>query len=276
MTLRGNINHSVVFWCFNIAGELWDIDKTCLIAKNLGCKSIEICGPEEWSTMKKYGLTCALAANGMPGAPFMKGLNNLAYHDEVIATTARRIEECAEFGAPAVIAFTGYKWRNADDPSSGEISREEGAENCITGLKKLAPVAEKYGVNICLEHLNTRDDSHPMKGHPGYQGDDVDYVANIVRQVGSPRVRMLFDFYHVQIMNGDLMRRLEQNFDVIGHIHTAGNPGRCELDRDQEINYPPLMRKLVALGYQGYVGHEFIPTRDPLAGLTEAVQTCDV
>lgn len=276
MALKGNINHSAVFWCFNIAGELWDIEKMCQVSKSLGIKSVEITGPEEWPTIQKHGLTCALAANGMPGAPFMKGLNNLAYHEEVIGTTAKRIEECAAAKMPAVIAFTGYKWHNAEDPSSGEISLQEGAENCITGLKKLAPVAEKYGVNICLEHLNTRDDTHPMKGHPGYQGDDVDYVANIVRKVGSPRVKMLFDFYHVQVMNGDCMRRLEQNIDVIGHIHTAGNPGRCELDANQEINFAPLMRKLVQLGYKGYVGHEFIPTRDPLVGLKEAVEVCDV
>ena len=115
-----------------------------------------------------------------------------------------------------------------------------------------------------------------MKGHPGYQGDDLDYVADIVRRVGSPRVRLLFDFYHVQIMNGDLLRRLEKNIDIIGHIHTAGNPGRAELDDNQEIHFPPLMRKLVELGYKGYVGHEFIPTRDPLAGLQQAIALCDV
>ncbi|RLS57817.1 MAG: hydroxypyruvate isomerase [Planctomycetota bacterium] len=276
MALKGNINHSAVFWCFNIAGELWDIEKMCVVAKGLGIKSVEITGPEEWPTIIKHGMTCALAANGMPGAPFMKGLNNLAYHDEVIATTAKRIEECAAHQVPSVIAFTGYKWNNAEDPSSGEISLAQGADNCVAGLKKLAPIAEKFGVDICLEHLNTRDGSHPMKGHPGYQGDDIDYVANIVRRVGSPRVRLLFDFYHVSVMNGDLMRRLEENIDVIGHIHTAGNPGRGELDDTQEINYPPLLRKLVQLGYQGFVGHEFIPTRDPLAGLTEAVNLCDV
>jgi len=276
MALKGNINHSAVFWCFNIAGELWDIEKMCQVAKSLGIKSVEITGPDEWPTIQKHGLTCALAANGMPGAPFMKGLNNLAYHDQVISTTAKRIEECAAAKMPSVIAFTGYKWRDAEDPNSGEISLQEGADNCVAGLKKLAPVAEKFGVNICLEHLNTRDDSHPMKGHPGYQGDDVDYVANIVRRVGSPRVKMLFDFYHVSVMNGDCMRRLEQNIDVIGHIHTAGNPGRGELDDTQEINFPPLMRKLVQLGYKGYVGHEFIPTRDPLTGLREAVELCDV
>lgn len=274
--MKGNIRHSVVFWCFNIAGDMWDIEKTCEIAKSLGCESVEICGPAEFPTIKKHGLTCALAANGMPGAPFMKGLNNLAYHDQVIAATTQMIDECAKYGMPSVIAFTGYKWRDAEDPNSGEISLEEGADNCVAGLKKLAVHAEKMGVTICLEHLNTRDGSHPMKGHPGYQGDDIDYVANIVRRVGSPRVKLLFDIYHVQLMNGDVIRRLEENIDVIGHIHTAGNPGRCELDENQEINFPPILRKLVELGYKGFVGHEFIPTRDPYAGLKQAIEVCDV
>lgn len=274
--MKGNIRHSVVFWCFNIAGDMWDIDKTCEIAKSLGCESVEICGPAEFPTIKKHGLTCALAANGMPGAPFMKGLNNLAYHDQVIDATTKMIDECAKYGMPSVIAFTGYKWRDAEDPNSGEISLEEGADNCVAGLKKLAVHAEKMGVTICLEHLNTRDGSHPMKGHPGYQGDDIDYVANIVRRVGSPRVKLLFDIYHVQLMNGDVIRRLEENIDVIGHIHTAGNPGRCELDENQEINFPPILRKLVELGYKGFVGHEFIPTRDPYAGLKQAIEVCDV
>ena len=115
-----------------------------------------------------------------------------------------------------------------------------------------------------------------MKGHPGYQGDDLDYVTRILRRVGSPRVKLLFDVYHVQIMNGDLIRRLEETKDILGHVHTAGNPGRGELDDKQEIQYAPVMQKLVAIGYQGYVGHEFIPTRNPLDGLREAVHLCDV
>lgn len=276
MPLKGNINHSIVFWCFNACGDKWSMDKTCEVAKQLGVKSIELTGPEEWPTMKKHGITSAISMNGMPGAPFMKGFNNPRYHDQVIASTTKVIDACAEAGVPAVIAFTGYKWRDAEDPRSGEISLEEGADNCVKGLKQIASLAEKKKVTICLEHLNTRDDSHPMKGHPGYQGDDIDYVANIVRRVGSPHVRVLFDLYHVQIMNGDLIRRIEQCKDVIGHIHTAGNPGRGELGADQEINFPAVMKKLVDIGYKGYVGHEFIPTRDPLAGLTEAVTLCDV
>jgi hydroxypyruvate isomerase len=190
------------------------------------------------------------------------------------------LEAASEFlpdaGFPNVIAFSGYKWKNAEDPKSGEIGRDEGAANCVKGLKEIAGYAEKKGVTICLEHLNTRDDTHPMKGHPGYQGDDLDWMAGILRKVASPRVKLLFDIYHVQIMHGDVIRRLEQCKDLLGHIHTAGNPGRGELDDTQEINYAPIMRKLVELKYSGYVGQEFIPTRNPLEGLKQAVSLCDV
>ena len=274
--MKGRINQSIVYWCFNVTGDQWDIEKTCQVAKQLGCKSIELADPETWPTIKKHGLTCAVAPNGMPGAPFMKGFNNPRYHDEVIASTTKMIDACAAAGFPSVIAFTGYKWRDADDPQSGEISLAEGADNCVAGFKKIIGHAEKKGVTLQLEHLNTRDGSHPMKGHPGYQGDDVDSVANIIRRVGSERLKMLFDCYHVSVMNGDIIRRIEQNKDVIGHVHTAGNPGRGELDDAQEINYPPIMRKLLDIGYKGYVGQEFIPTRDAFAGLKQAVELCDV
>jgi hydroxypyruvate isomerase len=144
-------------------------------------------------------------------------------------------------------------------------------------LKKLASHAEKKGVTICLEQLSTRDASHPLRGHPGYQGDDIDYVANIARQVGSPNVNLSFDIYHVQVMNGDVMNRLEQYRDLLGHVQTAGVPGRGPIDETQELNYPAIMRKLLELGYQGYVGQEFISVNtDPLAGLKDAVRRCDV
>ena len=146
----------------------------------------------------------------------------------------------------------------------------------MAGFKKIVGYAEKKKVNLCIEHLNTRDDSHPMKGHPGYQGDDLDWLAAILRKVGSPRLRLLFDVYHVQIMHGDVIRRLEQTKDILGHVHTAGNPGRGELDDTQEINYPPIMRKLLEIKYTGYVGQEFIPTRNPLEGLRQAMKLCDV
>lgn len=273
---NGNIKQSIAFWCFNVAGECWDAEKMCQVTKELGCKSVEVIDSTEWGILKKHGLICAMSPNGMPGAPFMKGFNNRDYHEELITRTKHAIDENAEAGFPNVLAFTGYKWRDADDPNSGEISLEEGADNCVSGLKEVAAYAEQKGVTLCLEHLNTRDDSHPMKGHPGYQGDDVDYVASIIRRVGSPAVQLLFDIYHIQVMHGDVIRRLEENKDILGHVHTAGCPGRGELDDKQEVNYPAIMHKLLEIGYEGFVGQEFIPTRDPLTGLKEAVTLCDV
>jgi hydroxypyruvate isomerase len=156
------------------------------------------------------------------------------------------------------------------------ISDEQGLKNCVAGFKKIIGHAEEKKVDLCLEMLNTRDSSHPMKGHPGYQGDHTEYCIEIIKQVGSPRMKLLFDIYHVQIMDGDVIRRIRQHKEHLGHIHTAGNPGRGELDDKQEIAYKPIMEALLEVGYQGYVGQEFIPTRDPLAGLRQAVAVCDV
>jgi sugar phosphate isomerase/epimerase len=274
--VNGRIKQSVCFWCFNAEGERWNLERTCQVAKELGCLSVELVPPEDWGVLQKHKLICAICPNGMPAPPFAKGLNNPRYHEEVIARTRKAIDACAEAGFPNVIAFTGYKWRDADNPKSGEITRPEAADNCVKGFRAIVGHAEKRNVTICLEHLNTRDSSHPMKGHPGYQGDDLDWVAQIIRRVGSPRLRLLFDIYHVQIMHGDLIRRIEQCRDTIGHVHTAGNPGRGELDDRQEIQYPAVMRKLLDIKYAGYVGQEFIPTRNSLEGLRQAVRICDV
>ena len=274
---KGRIKQSIVQWCFEAFGGKWNTEQQAKIARDLGCLSVELGGPEGWPILKRHGLTCAIASNGMPGAPFMRGLNNPAYQPEVIERTSKMIETSADAGVPSVIAFTGYKWVDVEDDSKGAIPPDEGAKNCVAGLKKLAALAEKRGVTVCMEHLNTRASDHPMKGHPGYQGDHIDYCADIIRAVGSPRVKLLFDVYHVQIMDGDVIRRIrEYGPDLIGHVHTAGNPGRGELDDSQEINYPPIMRALLEVGYEGYVGQEFIPTRDALAGLRQAVEVCDV
>jgi hydroxypyruvate isomerase len=274
--VKNRVKQSVVAWCFTGFGEKWSLERTCEVTKELGGLSVELVGPDDLGAIRKSGLAVAISGNGMPGAPFMKGFNNPRYQDEVIERTKKAIDAAADAGCPAVIAFTGYQWVDADDPKSGTISRDEGASNCVKGFKKIVGYAEKKKVNLCLEHLNTRDSSHPMKGHPGYQGDDLDWVAAIIRKVDSPRLKVLFDIYHVQIMHGDVIRRLEQNKDILGHIHTAGNPGRGELDDNQEINYPPIMRKLVEIKYDGYVGQEFIPTRKPLDGLRQAMKLCDV
>ena len=273
----GRIRQAVVSWPYMVFGEEWDLDGLFGAARDLGVPGVDLLGPDAWPKMAEYGLTCAVSVNGMPDPPFMKGLNNLLYHEEVIGRTRTRIEECAQAGVPAVIAFNGFKYRNAEDPSSEDIPRDEGAANTVRGLKELALDAERHGVNIVLEHLNTRVRDHDFKGHPGYQGDDIDYCADIIREVGSPRVKLLFDIYHVQVMDGDVIARIrEYGTDLIGHIHTAGVPGRGELDDTQELQYAPIMQALLDIGYTGFVGQEFIPTRAPMDGLYQAVRLCDV
>jgi sugar phosphate isomerase/epimerase len=277
--LLGNIRHSVVSWPFQLFGGEWDLPTLCGHTRELGGGSVELVGPDGWATLAEFGLQCAIAPNGMPGAPYEKGLNNLAYQDEVIEATRRTIELAAEapIEVPSVIAFTGFTWKDIDDHSAGVIDPEEGFKNTVAGLKKLAAIAEPHGIEIHLEHLNSRVEEDDFRGHPGYQGDDIDYCADIIRAVGSPRVKLLFDIYHVQIMNGDVIARIrEYGTELIGHIHTAGVPGRREIDDRQENNYPAIMRALVEIGYEGYVGHEFIPTRDPVEGLREAIKVCDV
>lgn len=280
---NGQINQSVVKWCFM---KHWTLTQTAEIAKKLGCKSVELAGPEDWPTLKKYGLACAIA----PSHLFVQGMNNPKYQEACIELLKTRIDDCADAGFPTVISFTGYaketgEWADGGVPGNlaglmkkdaPVIEPDEGIKNCVAAFKKVVGYAEEKKVNISLEMLNTREDSNPMKGHPGYQGDHIDYCMEIINQVGSPRFGLLFDIYHVQIMDGDIIRRIKQCGEAINHVHTAGNPGRGELDETQEINYPPCMRALIEIGYTGYVGQEFIPTRDPLGGLTQAVKLCDV
>ncbi len=262
--VKGRIRQSVVSWCF---AKHWSVEETCRQAKRLGCSSVELIDSKHWPTLKSFGLTCAISGIRVEGRPFVKGFNNPEYHRWLSKATMRAIDESAEFGCPNVIAFTGYE---------ESFSLEEGAANCVEGFKKVVGHAERKGVVVCLEMLNTRDGSDPDKGHPGYQGDHIDYCLDIVKRVSSPNLKLLFDVYHVQIMDGDVIRRIGECGEFIGHVHTAGNPGRGELDASQEINYPPIMKKLLEIGYEGFVGQEFIPTRDPVEGLAEAVELCDV
>jgi hydroxypyruvate isomerase len=253
------VNQSIVHWCYQ---KYWKIDEMCRLAKSLGCLSVELVDPKDWPTLKKHGLVCAIAGSHW----FDKGMNNPKYHDMCIDKMRKAIDACAEYGFPSVITFTGFR---------EDISDDDGIKNCVAGYKKVIGYAEEKKVNLCLEMLNSRV-AEEMKGHPGYQGDHTDYCMEIIQKVGSPRMKLLFDIYHVQIMDGDIIKRLRQCGEYVGHIHTAGNPGRGELDERQEINYRPIMKALVEMKYKGYVGQEFIPTRDPLKGLTEAVTLCDV
>jgi hydroxypyruvate isomerase len=256
---NGRIKQSIVQWCF---AKYWNVEQLCAQAKRLGCVSVELVPPADWPTLKKHGLVCAIA--GSHG--FEKGMNNPKYQEMCIDKMKKAIDACAEAGFPSVITFTGFREDVPDDV---------GLKNCVAGYKKVVGHAEKRKVTLCLEMLNSRV-AETMKGHPGYQGDHTDYCMEIIKGVGSPRLKLLFDVYHVQIMDGDVIRRLRQYAEHVGHVHTAGNPGRGELDDKQEINYRPIMQALADLKYQGYVGQEFIPTRDPAKGLEEAVALCDV
>ncbi len=262
---NGRIKQSIVYWCFE---KHWTMEQAAKAAKDLGCLSIELIAPKFFPTLKQNGLTCAIGTIDMGAdAPFVKGFNNPKYREQVVKATSDAIDACADFGCRNVISFTGMREGIPDD---------QGAANCVEGYKQVVGQAEKKGVTLCLEMLNSRVSTHPMKGHPGYQGDHTDYCIDIIKRVGSPNLKLLFDIYHVQIMDGDVISRIRQHKDFIAHIHTAGNPGRGELDGDQEINYPPIMKALLEIGYSGFVGQEFIPTRDPLDGLRHAVALCDV
>ncbi len=255
---NGRIRQSVVPWCFNPM----PVPELAEHAAKLGIESVELCDPKHWPALKALGLTCAIA--GSHG--FSKGFAHREEWDECLAILRQRIDECAAAGVERVITFSGFR---------RGISDEEGMANMVAGLKKIAPIAEEKKVTLCIEMLNSRVDVQ-MKGHPDYFCDDMERTVEICRRIGSERVKVLFDIYHVQIMHGDLITRIRQHAPFIAHVHTAGVPGRAEIDDTQEICYPPLMQALVDIGYKGFVGQEFIPVREKVASLAEAVRLCDV
>lgn len=259
------VNHSVVPWCFK---ETHTVEQLARFGASIGLKSVELCDAKYWPMLKELGMTCAIASGGHG---FKAGPNHKSNWPKVISDLTERIDIAAAHGVKRVITFVGM-----EDGPDGKVGRDEGGQNAVACWKKVVGHAEAKGVTLCCEMLNSRDDSHPMKGHPGHQGNHIDWVVDLTKQVGSPNMKVLFDVYHVQIMDGDVIRRVREHAEAIGHVHTAGNPGRGELDGTQEINYPPIMRALVESGYDGFVGHEFIPTRDPEAGLREAVEVCRV
>jgi hydroxypyruvate isomerase len=258
---NGRIRQSVMGWCFNpMKPEV--LAKHC---KEIGLVAIEGIGREAYKAAKEIGLEISLVSSH----GFAQGPCNPKFRDEVISKLTDAIDVAKAIGSKRVITFTGMRFEGMDEAKA--------AANCVEAWKTVLPHAERQGITLCLEHLNSRDSSHPMKGHPGYFGDNVDFCVDLIKRVGSDNLKLLFDIYHVSIMNGDIIRRIHQYKDVIGHYHTAGNPGRCELDENQEINYPAIMRVIAESGYQGYVAQEFIPTwKDPIAALRHAAQVCDV
>jgi hydroxypyruvate isomerase len=261
---KGRINQSVVPWCF----KPMPVEELARNAAALGLKSVELCPPSDWPMLKKYGLTCAIASSH----GFVKGWNHRENWDYCTDIITKGINASADFGCPNVITFSGMRGDLPAGPEGDEI----GKKNMVEGLKRVLPLAEQKKVTLAIEMLNSRVDVE-MKGHPGYQCDSIEWAVDVCNRAGSDRLKILFDIYHVQIMQGDVIVRLKKYKDYIAHYHTAGNPGRNEIDDTQEIHYPGIMKAIAETGYKGFVGQEFIPTwKDPVAALRHAVRACDV
>ena len=254
--LKGKVNHSVCRWCYNDIA----LEDLCKAAKNIGLTSIELVGPEDWPVLKKYGLTSAMP-NGA-GKGIVQGFNNPQFHDELVASFEAVIPKAANAGLKQIICFSGNR-NGLDD--------EKGIENCAVGLKRLMPVAEKYKVTVVMELLNSKVD------HKDYQCDKTPWGAALCDQVGSEYFKLLYDIYHMQIMEGDVIATIQKYHPYISHYHTGGVPGRNEIDETQELNYPAIMKAILETGFKGYVAQEFIPKReDKIASLKQGVEICDV
>lgn len=254
--LKGRIRHSVCKWCYKDV----PLETLCQEANRIGLQSIELLKVADFPMLQQYGLSCAIV-DGVPGG-ISKGLNRLENHDKIVAFMEETIPLTAKARFPNVICFSG----NRDG-----MSEEQGIENCVIGLKRIVPLAEKYGVTVCMELLNSR------LNHKDYMCDRTAWGAEMCKRVGSERVKLLYDIYHMQIMEGDLIQTIRDNHQYIGHYHTGGVPGRAEIDSSQEINYPAVMEAIVATGYKGFVAQEFVPKReDKIGSLNEAVRICDV
>ena len=259
---NARIRQSVMGWCFNPMPTM-ELAKHC---KDIGLVAMEGIDAKHYPAVRELGLKISLVSGGHG---FRNGPCDPKNTETVINGIKKGIDLAADIGTKSVITFTGMKYKDMDPDKAAAL--------CVETWKKVIPHAEKKGINLVLEHLNSRDDSHPMKGHPGYFGDDVDFCADLVNKVGSKNFKLLFDVYHVQVMNGDVIRRIKQYKDIIGHYHTAGCPGRGEIDDTQEINYPPILKTILETGYDGYLAQEFIPTwENPIDSLRHAAEVCDI
>ena len=259
---NGRIRQSVMGWCFNPMPTM-ELAKHC---KDIGLVAMEGIDAKHYPAVRELGLKISLVSGGHG---FRNGPCDPKNTETVINGIKKGIDLAADIGTKSVITFTGMKYKDMDPDKAAAL--------CVETWKKVIPHAEKKGINLVLEHLNSRDDSHPMKGHPGYFGDDVDFCADLVNKVGSKNFKLLFDVYHVEVMNGDVIRRIKQYKDIIGHYHTAGCPGRGEIDDTQEINYPPILKTILETGYDGYLAQEFIPTwKNPIDSLRHAAEVCDI
>ena len=254
--LKGRVNHSVCRWCYNSI----PLEELCQAAKNIGLTSIELTGPDEWPILKKYGLTSAMP-NGA-GMGIEKGFNNPAYHDALVADFQAIIPKVANAGLNQIICFSGN--RNG-------LPDEKGIENCAVALKRLMPIAEKHKVTVVMELLNSK------VNHKDYQCDKTEWGVALCEKVGSENFKLLYDIYHMQIMEGDVIATIKKYHPYISHYHTGGVPGRNEIDETQELYYPAIIKAILDTGFKGYVAQEFIPKRpDKIASLKQGVEICDV
>jgi hydroxypyruvate isomerase len=253
--LKGRLKQSVCRWCY----EKMSLDDLCQAAARIGLKGIDLVDYKEWPTVQKYGLVPSMTPGG---GTIADALNRTENHDRLEREFRENIENAAKAGVPNVITFSGNRRGMAD-----EIAKD----NCVTGLNRVKKIAEDKGVTICLELLNSKVDHHD------YQCDHTAWGVEVIQRVGSPRVKLLYDIYHMQIMEGDVIRTIRDNFQYLAHFHTGGVPGRHEIDNTQELNYAAVAKALVDLGFQGYMAHEFIPAAsDGIKSLNEAAKLCDV
>jgi hydroxypyruvate isomerase len=250
----GSFHHSVCRWCY----AKMPLEDLARESKRIGLESVELLEPAEWPVVQKHGLTCAMAM-GVTRIP--EGLNRIEHHAKMVPGMIERIGACADAGLPNVICFSG---------SRGGMDDELGLKNCAIALKQIVGAAEKRKVTVCMELLNSKIDHHD------YMCDHTAWGVELVKQVGSERFKLLYDIYHMQIMEGDVVRTIRENHPYIAHYHTGGVPGRHEIDQGQELNYAMISRAIKETGHRGYLAQEFIPVRDPMTSLAEAVSICTV
>ncbi len=258
-SLRGRVNHSVCKWCY----PDYSVEELAKASVAMGLKSVELLEPHEWPVLEQYGLVCAMSMGPIIDGKdrLTDGFNETSNHEWLIPMYVERIKEVAEAGYQRVICFSGNR-RGMDDAI--------GLDHCVEGLKNIIPVAQEYGITLCMELLNSK------VSHPDYMCDYTSWGVELCKQLNSEHFKLLYDIFHMQVMEGDVIRTIRDYHQYIGHYHTGGNPGRNEIDETQELNYPAIMRAIVETGYTGFVGQEFIPTRTPMISLREAVRLCDV
>jgi hydroxypyruvate isomerase len=254
-SLKGKINHSVCKWCYPSI----PLDTFAQSCNSIGITSIELLGPDEWPVLKKYGLTCALP-NGA-GLGIEKGFNDLALHDELVKSYEDLFPKLQAAGYNTVICFSGNRRGMSD---------YDGMRNAAVGLRRLMASAEKYNITMIMELLNSK------VNHRDYMCDRTEWGVGLCEMVGSERFKLLYDVYHMQIMEGDVVATIRKYAKYIGHYHTGGVPGRNEIDETQELNYALIMRAIAETGFKGFVGQEFIPKNDPIVSLAQAIKICDI